>query len=103
MPPVALPPRAILDCLVSFPTVSRDSNLTLVDWVADYLGGFGIASQRVYNADRTKASLYAHAGPWVEGGVVIPMWSRWPGRRGHRTPGRSRNATGGFMVAALAT
>ena len=28
-----LTPRQILDRLVSFPTVSRDSNLALVDWL----------------------------------------------------------------------
>ena len=33
MPPQHLTPREILDRLVAFPTVSRDSNLALVDWV----------------------------------------------------------------------
>ena len=34
-----LSPREILDKLVSFPTVSRDSNLPLVDWLEDGEGG----------------------------------------------------------------
>ena len=34
--------RQILDRLVSFPTVSRGSNLALVDWLEDYLTGQGI-------------------------------------------------------------
>lgn len=63
--------RSILDRLVSFPTVSRDSNLPLIDWVEEYLAGFGIRATRVWNADRTKANLYASVGPAVEGGVIL--------------------------------
>lgn len=64
-------PRQLLDRLVSFPTVSRDSNLPLVDWVEDYLDGFGIRAHRVWNEDRTKAALYAHVGPEDPGGVIL--------------------------------
>jgi len=63
--------REILEKLVSFPTVSRDSNLPLIDWVEAYLGDLGVTATRVYNDDGTKASLYAHVGPQVEGGVVL--------------------------------
>jgi acetylornithine deacetylase len=56
---------------VAFPTVSRDSNLPLVDWVEGYLGDHGIACHRDYDATGQKASLYAHIGPEVEGGVVL--------------------------------
>jgi acetylornithine deacetylase len=63
--------REILDRLVAFPTVSRESNLDLVDWVEDYLAGFGVTARRVYDADRRKASIYASVGPEVEGGVVL--------------------------------
>jgi acetylornithine deacetylase len=66
-----LSPRALLDRLVAFPTVSRDSNLALVDWVEAYLGAHGIACHRDYDATGTKASLYAHVGPAVEGGVIL--------------------------------
>jgi acetylornithine deacetylase len=66
-----LSPRALLDKLVSFPTVSRDSNLALVDWVEDYLGRHGIACHRDLDATGSKASLYAHAGPEVAGGVIL--------------------------------
>ncbi|WP_151718088.1 acetylornithine deacetylase [Gemmobacter serpentinus] len=69
--PQRLSPRQILEKLISFPTVSRDSNLALVEWVEDYLAGWGIAAQRVYNSDGSKAALYAHIGPQVEGGVVL--------------------------------
>ncbi|PZX17657.1 acetylornithine deacetylase [Palleronia aestuarii] len=63
--------RAILDRLVSFPTVSRDSNLALIDWVEEYLAGHGVAAHRVYDETGTKAALYANVGPEVEGGVVL--------------------------------
>ncbi|MEO0655123.1 MAG: acetylornithine deacetylase [Pseudomonadota bacterium] len=63
--------RALLDRLVAFPTVSRDSNLALIDFVEDYLQGHGVATHRVWNADRTKAALYANVGPAVPGGVVL--------------------------------
>ena len=63
--------RALMDKLVSFPTVSRDSNLKLVDFVEDYLDGFGVKSVRVPNQDGTKAALYAHIGPDIDGGVVL--------------------------------
>jgi acetylornithine deacetylase len=69
--PVPLSPRQLLDRLVAFPTVSRDSNLPLIDWVEDYLDGFGIIAHRHWNADRTKAALYAHVGPEVEGAVLL--------------------------------
>ncbi|MGB0905284.1 MAG: M20/M25/M40 family metallo-hydrolase, partial [Mangrovicoccus sp.] len=63
--------REILDKLVSFPTVSRDSNLDLIDWVEDYLNGFGIKAHRAYNEEGTKASLYAQIGPEGPGGVML--------------------------------
>jgi acetylornithine deacetylase len=66
-----LSPRALLDKLVSFPTVSRDSNLDLVDWVEAYLGTHGIACFRDHDATGRKASLYAHVGPEVTGGVIL--------------------------------
>ncbi|MBY6201135.1 acetylornithine deacetylase [Maritalea mobilis] len=63
--------RALLDKLVSFPTVSRDSNLALVDWVEEYLNSHGIKTYRDYDASGHKASLYAHVGAEVDGGVVL--------------------------------
>jgi len=61
----------IMTKLISFPTVSRDSNLELVDWVESYLTFHGITSTRVPNDDGTKAAIYASIGPSVEGGVVL--------------------------------
>jgi acetylornithine deacetylase len=66
-----LTPRQLLDRLVSYPTVSRGSNLDLVDWLEGYLASHGIPSHRHWNEDRSKAALFAHVGPWVPGGVVL--------------------------------
>lgn len=66
-----LTPRQILDQLVKFPTVSRDSNLALVDWLEGYLTRQGVKCVRHWNEDRQKAALIAHAGPWVPGAVVL--------------------------------
>lgn len=67
----ALTPRQILDRLVNFPTVSRESNLDLIDWLENYLASHGIKSHRHWNEDRRKAALFAHVGPWEEGAVVL--------------------------------
>ncbi len=61
----------ILRQLVSFPSVSRDSNLDLVDWLEGYLAAHAIPTVRHWHEDGTKAALLAHAGPKVTGGVVL--------------------------------
>ncbi|MEZ5797367.1 MAG: acetylornithine deacetylase [Paracoccaceae bacterium] len=66
-----LTPRQLLDRLVAFPTVSRGSNLALIDWLEGYLAGHGVKCFRHWNEDRQKAALIAHAGPWIEGAVVL--------------------------------
>lgn len=68
---IVLTQRQILDHLVKFRTVSRDSNLELVNWLEDYLAGYGVACFRHWNDDRQKAALIAHAGPWIPGAVVL--------------------------------
>lgn len=66
-----LTPFEIMERLVAFPTVSRDSNLPLVDWVEAYLAGHGIESHRHYDETGEKAAIFAHVGPQVAGGVVL--------------------------------
>jgi len=68
---MTLSARELMDKLVSFPTVSRDGNIDLIDFVEDYLNDHGVSSTRVPNEDCTKAALYAHIGPQVNGGVVL--------------------------------
>lgn len=66
-----LTPLQLMEKLVSFPTVSRDSNLPLVDWVEDYLNSHGITAHRHYNEENDKAAIFAHVGPEVAGGLVL--------------------------------
>jgi acetylornithine deacetylase len=66
-----LDPRTLMERLIAFPTVSRDSNLDLIDFVEGYLSDHGISSTRVPDETGTKAALYAHVGPDVDGGVVL--------------------------------
>ncbi len=61
----------LIEKLIGFPTVSRDSNMALIDFVREYLNAHGVASKLVPNADGTKANLYATVGPQVAGGVVL--------------------------------
>ena len=61
----------ILAKLISFDTTSRESNLPLIEWVENYLDGFGVPHLRVdYEKDR-KTNLYATIGPDVAGGIVL--------------------------------
>jgi acetylornithine deacetylase len=64
-------PREMLAKLVGFPTVSRDSNLPLIDFAEDYLNGHGVTCHRVYDSTGQKANLYALVGPEVDGGVIL--------------------------------
>lgn len=61
----------ILGSLVAFDTVSARSNRALIDYVAEYLRGFGIEAEVLPSPDMAKASLWATVGPAVDGGVVL--------------------------------
>lgn len=64
--------RDILTALVSFPTVSRDTNIPLVDWIEAYLTGHGITAHRhVKPREPTKHAVFCSVGPDVPGGVVL--------------------------------
>ncbi len=63
--------REILATLIGFDTVSRNSNLQLIDWVEGYLGALGAVCARVVNDDGKKANFYASLGPMVPGGLVL--------------------------------
>ncbi|MEP2943797.1 MAG: acetylornithine deacetylase [Hyphomicrobiales bacterium] len=64
-------PRELIAKLISFDTVSRNSNMVLLDFVRDYLRQLGVESKLVPNEDGSKANLYATIGPNVPGGVVL--------------------------------
>ncbi|WP_413718104.1 acetylornithine deacetylase [Silicimonas sp. MF1-12-2] len=64
--------RQILDALVSFPTVSHDTNIPLIDWAEAYLTQIGLTSHRLVKEDEpTKHALFASVGPDVPGGIVL--------------------------------
>jgi acetylornithine deacetylase len=62
---------SILSSLVRFDTVSRNSNLDLIDWVERYLTEHGVASRRFLDQTGKKASLFATIGPADRGGYVL--------------------------------
>ena len=57
--------------LVGFPTVSRDSNLELINFARDYLAGLGADSRLTFNDERSKANLFATLGPPGTPGIVL--------------------------------
>ncbi len=57
--------------LVAFPTVSRDSNLELVDFVREYLRAFDADVRLTFDDERRKANLFATLGPRGDGGLVL--------------------------------
>ena len=67
----ALSSVELIGRLVSFDTTSRDSNLALINFARDYLDGFGIASELVFDADRRKANLFATIGPADRPGIML--------------------------------
>jgi len=57
--------------LVRMNTVSRASNLELIQFVRDELARHGVASRLTFDDERTKANLFATIGPDKPAGVVI--------------------------------
>jgi acetylornithine deacetylase len=57
--------------LVAFDTTSRDSNLGLIEWVRDWLQGFGIESRLTYDATGKKANLFATIQKGTQPGIVL--------------------------------
>lgn len=106
----------LLGTLVGFNTTSRLSNLALIDFVYEQLKGMGLDPYIDYNADKSKANLYAVAGPRSGGGValsghsdVVPVegqdWTRDPwslSREGGRLYGRGTTDMKGFLAVVLA-
>ncbi|MEK1943537.1 MAG: acetylornithine deacetylase [Pseudomonas sp.] len=63
--------RDLLNRLIAFNTVSRESNLALIEFVRDYLTSLGIDSELIHSDDGRKANLYARIGPALSGGVML--------------------------------
>ncbi len=71
MPGTTLSARDLIARLIAFDTTSRESNLALIDFVRDYLDGWGIASELYFDHDRRKADLYATIGPDDRSGLML--------------------------------
>lgn len=109
--------RDLLASLIGFDTVSRHSNLELIDFVERYLAAHRVPAQRITNVDGSKSNLLARIGPAVEGGVVlsghtdvVPVdgqpWTSDPftltERQDGRLYGRGSCDMKGFLACALA-
>jgi acetylornithine deacetylase len=106
----------LLERLVAFDTTSAKSNLALIDFVRDYLAGFGIASQIIPYQDGAKANLLATIGNAGNPGIVlsghtdvVPVkpaeWQSDPfalTRRGDLLYGRGTADMKGFVAVVLA-
>ena len=61
--------------LVAFPTVSRESNLELIEWVRGYVESHGAATSLTFDDERRKANLFvtfaARDGNATRGGIVL--------------------------------
>ena len=107
---------AILDRLISFDTVSHRSNLSLINFVEDYLRVRNFRLHKIEDSKQDKAALYAEIGPQTEGGIllsahsdVVPVadqeWSKPPfqlTRVGERLYGRGTTDMKGFLSEILA-
>jgi len=63
--------RAMIERLINFQTVSRDSNLGLIEWVRDYLHGFGATTRLTHDATGKKANLFATLGGSAKPGLIL--------------------------------
>jgi len=61
----------LIDRLVRFDTVSRNSNLALIEFVRDYLADLGVDSRLIPDESGKKANLFATIGPVDVPGVVL--------------------------------
>src|SRR2546429_915610 len=108
--------KEILEALVGFDTVSRNSNLELIAWVEQYLDKLGVKHERVYDDTGKKSNLWATLGPaGVPGYIlsghtdVVPVddqkWTNNPFKlteRGGKLYGRGSTDMKGYVACCLA-
>jgi len=115
---------AMIDRLIAIPTVSRDSNLGVIELARDHLAALGLKPRLVYEASRKKANLFCTLADEPErvktAGIVlsghtdtVPVegqeWSSDPFKAEHsfasgdgRIHGRGTADMKGFIAIALA-
>ncbi|WP_291734228.1 acetylornithine deacetylase, partial [Leisingera sp. F5] len=105
----------ILERLIGFDTVSRNSNLALAAYAEGFLTQHGFTVTRLPSPDGSKTGLYAEKGPAGQGVLlsahtdVVPVdgqeWTRDPfrlTREGDRVYGRGATDMKGYVASALA-
>lgn len=106
----------LLGDLVGFPTVTSESNLDLIDYVADVLEPHAAEIRIIRSDTEQKANLLATLGPAIDGGVILSAHSDvvpadeldWTGapfvamRRDQKIYGRGTADMKGFLACALA-
>lgn len=70
-PAVSAAGLAHAQALVRMNTVSANSNLALIHYIRDELLKLGVKSRLTYNADKTKANLFATLGEGKPAGVIL--------------------------------
>jgi acetylornithine deacetylase len=63
--------RAMIERLIGFNTVSRDSNLGLIEWVRDYLHRIGAVTRLTHDPTGKKANLFATLGDSPKPGLIL--------------------------------
>jgi acetylornithine deacetylase len=63
--------KQILSDLIAFPTVSVDSNLDMISYLAARLKDCGAKVEIFHDETGKKANLFATLGPEVDGGIVL--------------------------------
>ncbi|RAM63624.1 acetylornithine deacetylase [Herbaspirillum rubrisubalbicans] len=105
----------VLSELIAFQTVSRDSNLGLIEWVRDYLQSLGASIRLTYDRSKKKANLFATYGEGPDFGTVfsghtdvVPTdgqdWNSHPfiaTLKGDRVFGRGTCDMKGFLAVCL--
>ena len=61
----------LVQSLIGMNTVSQNSNLELIHFVRDELAHLGVKSRLSYNADKTKANLFATLGEGRPAGIIL--------------------------------
>lgn len=70
---LTLSPRSLelAQALVRMNTISANSNLQLIELAQSHLAALGVRSRITYNAERTKANLFATLGEGKPAGVIV--------------------------------